>query len=83
MATLDDRWVARQSAALLRLGVNPMDVERSIKWMAAHLPDGADPDTWTPTGNDLWTEPQAQEIDSRANWYVNAPTRFQRLLDAR
>lgn len=83
MTTLPNRFVVQQSAELLRLGVNPIDVERSIAWLEAHLPEGADPATWLPTAGDLWTEPQAQVIDSRAAWYADVPMKWRRLLDAR
>ena len=60
------------------------DAQRSVKWVLAHLPAGADPNVWTPSIEQL-DEPidsEAALADARADWYSNAPSKYARLLDA-
>jgi hypothetical protein len=85
---LDRRHLLKQVATLTRLGVNPMDIERTSSWVEAHLPIGADADTWVPTEADLADNgivSDAATLDARNAWYgdKNVPRRFKRILDAR
>ena len=82
----DRKFVLRQTAALLRLGVSPMDIERTIAWVDKHLPEGADAATWIPTAADLSDDlAEADVQDARTAFYADkgVPRRFKRLLDAR
>jgi molybdopterin-biosynthesis enzyme MoeA-like protein len=84
---LDRRFILRQTAALLELGIPIADVERSLTWLEQRIPEGADPATWIPTPSELFEEPagQAAFMDARQNWYLRPgiPSRFRRLLDAK
>ena len=85
---LDRRHLLKQSAVLLKLGVAEIDVERSANWVAAHLPDGADPATWIPSAADLQEDgviSEAAVIDSRQAWYASKSVdrKYRKLLDAR
>lgn len=81
------RWADRQLAALLDLGVDLPDAQRSVQWVLDIMPDDADPDTWIPTPEQLERDPVAPESvqDARTAWYASdgVPGRFKRLLDAR
>lgn len=81
----DRKFILRQVAILTRLGVSAQDIERSIKFVDAHLPPDADAATWIPTEADLRDEliSEAAVVDARQDWYEDAPRRFRRLLDAR
>ena len=81
------KWADGQIAALLVLGVDLPDAQRSVQWVLDNLPEGADPVTWIPTPEQLYREPSAPEnvADARADWYANdgVPAKYKRLLDAR
>lgn len=80
-------FVLKQTAALLRLGVSPADVARSVAWVDAHLPPGEDAATWVPSATDLADDllNEAALLDARLAWWQekNVPRRFRALLDAR
>lgn len=80
-------FVLKQTALLLRLGVAPADVERTVAWVEAHLPPGADAATWVPSAADLASDliSEAAVVDARLAWWRdrNVPKRFRALLDAR
>lgn len=81
------QFILKQTATLLKLGVNPIDVERTIKWVDAHLPEGANPATWIPSAQDLndGYVSEAAVLDARTAFYMDEdiPERFRRILDAR
>jgi hypothetical protein len=83
----DRKFILRQTAVLLRLGVAAADIERTIAWVDAHLPDHASPATWIPSAADLSDDlsAEASVVDARAAYYVDkrVPRRFRKLLDAR
>lgn len=85
--TLDRRFVLRQTAALLDLGIPVADVERTLTWIEQRLPIDADPVTWIPTPSELFEEPGAEAalLDSRMSWYSKPgiPSRYRRILDAK
>lgn len=80
-------FILKQTAALLRLGVAPADIERSISFVDKHLPSDADAATWIPTEADLRDEMtvEAAVVDARAAFYVDkrVPRRWRKVLDAR
>jgi hypothetical protein len=80
------RWAEQQTQALIALGVDAIEAERSVQWVLDHLPPGADPNTYVFAADTL-NEPLDQEAvaNARAAWYAgeNVPARFKRLLDAR
>jgi hypothetical protein len=85
---LDRKFVLRQTAVMLKLGIAPIDIERSLTWLESHLPPGADPATWMPTAADLQDDglvTEATVADARQAWYANkqVPRRYKRILDAR
>lgn len=80
-------FVLKQIASLLRLGVSPMDAERTVAWVSAHLPEGEDAATWVPTAADLSDDGVLSAealLDARMAWYADrgVERRFKRLLDA-
>jgi hypothetical protein len=79
-------WVESQLRALIDIGVDLAEAERSVKRVLDMLPLGADPATWIPTAEDLWIQPDGKEAidDARADWYASEAVqgRFKRLLDA-
>jgi hypothetical protein len=81
-----EKWADLQIAALLEIGVDATDAQRSVKWTLDNLPTGEDPNTWIPDGHDN-TDVSSSAIihDARVAWYANdaVPARFKRLLDAR
>jgi hypothetical protein len=81
------QFILKQTATLLRLGVAPMDVERTIAFVDKHLPDGADAATWVPSEADLndGLITEAAIVDSRTAFYLKkeVPRRFRKVLDAR
>ena len=81
------KWADRQLAALLDLGIDLADAQRSVRWALDHLPEGADPDTWIPPDELLERDPSTPESvqDARTAWYASdaVPPKYKRLLDAR
>jgi hypothetical protein len=78
-------FILKQVATLTKLGISASDIERSINFVDAHLPPDADPATWVPSAADLSDDlsTEAAVVDARANWYLKAPRKYRRLLDAR
>lgn len=81
-------FVLKQTATLLRLGVSPMDIERTISFVDAHLPAESNAATWLPSAADLADDGVVTEsavADARVAWWQNrnVPRRFRALLDAR
>jgi hypothetical protein len=80
------RWADGQVTALVELGVDLADAQRSVKWVLDTMPDDADPATWLPTAAQLERNPATAESvqDARAAWYASEAVgaRFKRLLDA-
>lgn len=86
--TLSRKHLLKQTATLLRLGISEQDVERTVNWVAAHLPDGADEATWIPTAADLQEDgviSESAQVDARQAWYASKSVdrKYRRLLDAR
>lgn len=84
---LPRKHILKNSATLLRLGIDPADVERTASFVEKHLPDGADADTWLPTARELeegGIVTEATVLDARLQVYRNKafPRRQRRLLDA-
>ena len=81
------KWADRQIAALLDLGVDLVDAQRSVQWVLDAMPEDADPDAWVPPAEMLYREPAAAENvqEARAAWYASdgVPAKYKRLLDAR
>lgn len=78
-------WAESQIAALVEIGVDLIETQRSVKWVLDNLPEGENPATWIPTANQLRAEITDADIqDARADWYTqdSVPPRFNRLLDA-
>jgi hypothetical protein len=83
--SLSREHILKQSAALLRLGVSALDIDRTARWVDKNLPVGADPDTWIPSAASLNDDivSEAALTDAREAWAKRAPRRFRRILDAR
>lgn len=83
----DRKFILKQTAALLKLGISPQDIERTIAWVDKRLPEGEDAATWIPTAADLSDDliSEAAVADARASWYADksVPRRFKRILDSR
>lgn len=79
-------WAESQIAALIELGINPLDAQKSVDWVLEHLPPDADPATHIFDAAELYEEPDTPENvhDSRADWYAadHIPPKYKRLLDA-
>lgn len=80
-------WANEQIAALIELGVNPIDSQRAVDWVLANLPDGEDPATYIFPAYVLYEDPASPENirDARADWYAaeHISARWKRLLDAK
>lgn len=83
---LDRKHILKQSTALLKMGVSVQDAERTIAFVEAHLPEGADPNTWIPTEADLRDGliSEAAVLDARMAFYGkrDVPRKYRRILDA-
>lgn len=82
-----EAWAKSQLAALLALGVSPIDAQRSVKWVLTNLPRDADPATYVFPASVLWQEPSSAAMVQDARVYVYSDDGFGRkyatLLDAR
>ena len=80
------KWADGQIAALVELGVDLPDAQRSVKWVLDTMPEDADPNTWIPTAEQLYRDPSTPESvqDARTAWYASeaVPAKYKRLLDA-
>lgn len=80
------KWAENQIQALIRIGFDAIDAERSITWIITHLPPGADPRTYVFPAEVL-NEPLDDKAvsDARSDWYQSPeiPQRFKRILDAK
>lgn len=80
------KWAENQIQALIRIGFDAIDAERSVNWVLQHLPPGADPTTYIFPAEVL-NEPLDEKAidDARADWYASGavPNKYKRLLDAR
>lgn len=82
---LDRVFMLRQTVELIRLGVDIHDIERTLTWIDATMPQGQQPATWIPSANDLVEDVAATVADTRLNWYAkrSVGARFKRILDAK
>jgi hypothetical protein len=64
------KWADAQVAALLELGVDLADAQRSVKWTLDTMPEGADPNTWIPTVEQLYHDPSTPEAIQDAHSFV-------------
>lgn len=80
------KWAQQQLHALLDLGIDLAEAERSVKWVLDHLPPGADPATWIPPAALLYQDPagSASLADARVDWFAdeNVAPKWKRLLGA-
>lgn len=81
-----ERWANQQIAALVELGVNPVDAQASVDFVVRHLPVGADPATYVLPDTALLDELTTREViaDARVAWYQNdeIASKYKRILDA-
>lgn len=78
-------WAESQIAALVEIGVDLIEAQRSVKWVLDNLPDGVNPSTWIPTAEQMRADVTDADVqDARTDWYTqdSVPPRFNRLLDA-
>ena len=80
------QWADAQVAALVELGIDLADAQRSVKWTLDTMPEDADPNTWIPSAEQLYHDPSTSESiqDARTAWYASdaVPAKYKRLLDA-
>jgi len=80
------KWAESQIQALISIGIDAIEAERSVNWVLQHLPPGADPHTYVFPAEVLY-EPldEAAISDARQDWYSadEIPKKYKRLLDAR
>jgi hypothetical protein len=80
------KWGESQIQALIGIGYDAIEAERSVNWVLQHLPPGADPTTYVFPAETL-NEPLDQKAtdDSRQDWYSSdaIPAKYKRLLDAK
>lgn len=76
-------WAEKELSALISIGVNPIDAQRTVTWVLEHLPPGADPATWVPKASDL-NEPINDNIiqDALIVWIMLSAVRYKKLLSA-
>lgn len=81
------KWADQQIAALLDLGIDLADAQRSVNFVLDNMPEDADPNTWIPSAEQLEHDPSTPELirDARTAWYASdaVPAKYKRLLDAR
>jgi hypothetical protein len=79
-------WGESQIQALISIGFDAIEAERSVTWVMLHLPPGADP-RWHVFPAEVLNEPldEAAVQDSRQDWYQSPaiPSKYKRLLDAK
>jgi hypothetical protein len=82
-----EAWAKSQLSALLELGVSPIDAQRSVKWVLANLPQGADPAAYVFPAQVLWQEPSSAVAVQDARVYVYSAdgyaSKYKAILDAR
>lgn len=76
------KWAEAQTQALMAAGVDGFDAEATIKRVLAAMPDGVDLATWVPVPSGSVEITEAVVDDGRAEFYVVAPSKMARLLDA-
>lgn len=80
------KWAENQIQALIRIGFDALEAERSVNWVVNHLPPGADPRTHVFPAEVL-NEPLDDKAvaDARSDWYSSdaVSNKYKRLLDAR
>lgn len=79
------KWANGQISALVEIGIDVADAQRSTNWVLSNLPNGEDPATWVPTAAQLNTPLDAVDVlDASADWYArdSVPPKFKRILDA-
>ena len=80
------KWAEGQIQALISIGFDAIEAERSVNWVVNHLPPNADPRTYVFPAETLY-EPldEIAITDARTHWYVDdaTPQKYKRLLDAR
>lgn len=79
------KWAEEQIQALMDIGIDEAEAQRSINWVLKNMPEGADPSRWIPTAAQLDTPLDEADIqDARTDWYAkdSVPPEFNRLLDA-
>lgn len=80
------KWAEKQIQALITIGLDAIEAERSVTWVLQHLPPGADPTTYVFPAEVL-NEPLDEKAigDARQDWYNSdaVPAKYKRLLDAR
>lgn len=80
------KWAEKQIQALITIGLDAIEAERSVTWVLNHLPPGADPTTYVFPA-DVLNEPLDEKAvtDARQDWYSSTAVsnRYKRLLDAR
>lgn len=80
------KWADEQISALVDIGIDIAEAQRSVNWVLDNLPEGEDPATWIPTAAQLDTPLDAAAIqDARVDWYAkdSVPPKWKRLLDAK
>ena len=76
------KWAEKQTQALFDAGVDGFDAEATMKRVLAQAPQDADMATWVPVPSGGVEITEAVIDDGRAEFYVVAPARMARLLDA-
>ena len=81
------KWGELEAQNLMSIGVDPLDAQRTTKWILDNLPEGEDPATWRPTAAQLEIPVDTPEVeaDTLADWFAkdHVPVRFKRLISAR
>lgn len=81
-----EKWQEETIRTLIELGIDAAEAQRSVKWVIDHLPEGADPNTYIFSADELYEDPAstAAIADSRADWYAKDGVlpKFKRILDA-
>jgi hypothetical protein len=80
------KWAESQIQALITIGFDAIEAERSVNWVIAHLPPGADPRTYVFPADALYESLDEKAVsDARQDWYDSASisAKFKRILDAK
>jgi hypothetical protein len=80
------KWAEKQIQALITIGIDAIEAERSVTWVLEHLPPNADPTTYVFPADVLYEPLDEKAVsDARQDWYSSdeIPAKYKRLLDAR
>jgi hypothetical protein len=80
------KWAEGQIQELIKIGYDAIEAERSVNWVIAHLPPGADPTTYIFPAETLYEPLDEKAVaDARTDWFSSdaVPNKYKRILEAK